>query len=199
VESVAVLVPVKGFRQAKLRLRPALDDAARTRVARLMAERVIAAAGGLSVAVVCDDDEVAVWAGALDVPVIWAPGRGLNGAVADGVAELAGRGAERVIVSHADLPFARDLGPVGRFDGVTVVPDRRRDGTNVLAVPARVGFAFSYGPRSFTRHRAEAARLGLATRVVDDERLSWDVDVPSDLQFPSSLAAEVGDLLAVPC
>jgi 2-phospho-L-lactate guanylyltransferase len=193
----AVLVPVKGFRQAKLRLRAVLDDRTRMRVARVMAERVIGAAAGLPVAVVCDDDEVAAWAERLGVSVIWAPGRGLNGAVSDGVAALADTGAERVIVSHADLPLARDLRPLGGFDGVTLVADRRRDGTNVLAVPANAGFVFSYGPRSFARHRAEAERLGLAERVVDDERLSWDVDVPADLDFPDALAAEAGELLAV--
>jgi 2-phospho-L-lactate/phosphoenolpyruvate guanylyltransferase len=196
--TVAVLVPVKAFRQAKLRLRPVLDETTRMRVARLMAERVIAAAAGLPVAVVCDDDEVAAWAHRLGVSVIWTPGRGLNGAVADGVAAVAEGGAERVIVSHADLPFARDLRRLGGFDGVTLVPDRRHDGTNVLAVPATVGFSFSYGPRSFARHRAEAERLGLAVRVVDDERLAWDVDVPTDLDFPASLAAEAYELLAVP-
>jgi 2-phospho-L-lactate guanylyltransferase len=195
----AVLVPVKRFRQAKLRLRPVFDDPTRMRIARLMAERVIAAASGLPVAVVCDDDEVAAWAGTLGVEVIWAPGRGLNGAVADGVGALARSGAERVIVSHADLPLALDLRPLGGFDGVTLVPDRRRDGTNVLAVPAAAGFEFAYGPRSFLAHRAEAARLGLATRVFDDERLAWDVDVPADLDFPDRLAGEVGELFAVPC
>jgi 2-phospho-L-lactate guanylyltransferase len=195
----AVLVPVKRFRQAKLRLRPVFDEPTRMRVARLMAERVIAAASGLPVAVVCDDDDVAAWAETLGVEIIWAPGRGLNGAVADGVGTLARSGAERVIVSHADLPLALDLRPLGGFDGVTLVPDRRRDGTNVLAVPATAGFDFAYGPKSFLRHRAEAERLGLATRVVDDERLAWDVDVPADLDFPDGLADEVGELFAVPC
>ncbi|MGH9116811.1 MAG: 2-phospho-L-lactate guanylyltransferase [Acidimicrobiales bacterium] len=197
--SVAVLVPVKGFRQAKLRLRPVLDDPQRTHLARVMAERVVAAALDLPVAVVCDEAEVADWAEGLRVSVIWAPGRGLNGAVAHGVAELGAGGAERVVVSHADLPFASDLRPMGRFDGVTLVPDRRGDGTNVLCVPTDAGFEFSYGPRSFTRHRAEAMRLGLSTRVVDDARLAWDVDVAADLEFPRALLAEARDLLPVPC
>ena len=92
----------------------------------------------------------------------------------------------RVIVAHADLPLADDLRPIADgFDGVTLVPDRRADGTNVLCVPAGAGFDFQYGPRSFARHRAEAERLGLRHRVVDDARLAWDVDVPEDLLYPS--------------
>ena len=40
----------------------------------------------------------------------------------------------------------------------TLVPDRRLDGTNVLAVPTEAGFRFAYGAGSFGRHRAEAQR-----------------------------------------
>src|SRR2546423_6990777 len=54
---VAVLVPVKSFRKAKLRLAPALDGPERAALARAMAERVLHATGGLPCAVVCDDPE----------------------------------------------------------------------------------------------------------------------------------------------
>ena len=100
-----------------------------------MAERVIGAAGTSPVAVVCDDRDVAGWARSLGALVIWEPGRGLNGAVEDGVAHLAGLGVEHVTVAHADLPLATDLSWVSRFPGVTLVPDRRDDGTNVIGVP----------------------------------------------------------------
>lgn len=182
--SVAVLLPVKAFRQAKLRLASALDAGARAELARAMATTVVRAAGGLPVWVVCDDDDVAAWAAATGAHVLWRPGRGLNGAVADGVAELAAAGVDRVIVAHADLPHALDLGWVADAGGVTLVPDRRDDGTNVACVPARSGFVFTYGPGSFARHCAEAARLGLALRVVREPRLGWDVDIPDDLVVP---------------
>lgn len=178
-----MLVPVKAFHQAKLRLAPALDGDARAALARSMASTVLRAAGDLPVAVVCDDDEVRRWATQQGAEVVWCPGRGLNGAVADGVAHLRDRGDDRVIVAHADLPLATDLSPLATFAGVTLVPDRRRDGTNVACVPTSSGFTFSYGPGSFVRHRDEAVRLGLALRVVDDVRLAWDVDVPGDLTY----------------
>jgi 2-phospho-L-lactate guanylyltransferase len=198
-DAVAVLVPVKAFSRAKLRLRPVLADADREALARSMAERVLAAARGLPTAVVCDDRAVAGWAADHGAEVIWAPERGLNGAVADGHRCLADRGFDRVIVSHADLPFASDLRPIAAGDGVTLVPDRHDDGTNVLCVPARPAFGFSYGGKSFTRHRAEARRLGLAVRVIRDTRLGWDVDRPADLHVPPALAAEAAGLLPRPC
>jgi 2-phospho-L-lactate guanylyltransferase len=58
----AVLVPVKAFGQAKVRLASALSGPERAELARKMASRVVASAAGLPVAVVCDDAEVAGWA-----------------------------------------------------------------------------------------------------------------------------------------
>jgi 2-phospho-L-lactate guanylyltransferase len=178
---VAVLVPVKAFAAAKVRLAPAMAAAERAALARSMADHVLNAAHPLPVAVVCDDDDVAAWARGRDAIVIHEPGRGLNGAVEEGVSWLAARGVKQVVVAHADLPLARDLAWVARFPGVTLVPDRRDDGTNVACVPAGAGFAFAYGPGSFARHAAEARRLGLSLRVVREPSLGWDVDVPADL------------------
>ena len=176
-----MLVPVKSFRTAKLRLAPALPAPERAALARAMAERVLHATGGLPCAVVCDDAEVAAWALAQGAGVVWQPGRGLNGAVQSGVTRLAGAGALQVIVAHADLPLATDVSWTAQFPGVTLVPDRREDGTNVACVPATAGFRFAYGPGSFARHQAEARRLGLGLRIAREPQLAWDVDVPADL------------------
>ena len=151
-----VLVPVKAFAEAKLRLAPAVGPDERRRLAQAMAEHV----------------------GARAIPE---PGRGLNNAVTAGVARLAAAGADRVIVAHADLPLAGPLAWTAAFAGVTLVPDHRDDGTNVICVPAGTGFGFSYGPGSFHRHGREALRLGLGLRVVREPLLGHDVDVPDDL------------------
>ena len=179
--AAVVLVPVKTFGEAKLRLAPALPAAERAALARSMAAKVLAAAHPLPGWGVCDDGEVAAWAEAHDASVLLRPGRGLNGAVADGVAHLAGEGYDQVIVAHADLPLATTLGWLADFDGVTLVPDRHDDGTNVACVPANAGFRWAYGAGSFARHRAEAARLALPLRVERDVPLGWDIDVPEDL------------------
>lgn len=179
--TTAVLLPVKAFGLAKRRLAPVLAPEARASLARAMATVVLQAAGSLPVAVVCDDAEVASWAEEQGADVVWAPGRGLDGAVSYGVSELATKGAAQIIVAHADLPLATDLTWVADFDGVTLVPDLRDDGTNVVCVPANVEFPFSYGPGSFARHVAATRHLGLALRVEREPLLGCDVDVPADL------------------
>lgn len=188
--AAALLVPVKDFTRAKLRLAPVLDETARMQLARALATRVLDAAGGLDAFVVCDDAEVRTWAEERGATVIWAPGRGLDGAVQFGVEHLADRGIAQAVVSHSDLPLARGIPALANFAGVTLVPDRFGDGTNVACVPTGDGFRFAYGPGSFRRHAGEARRRGLDLRVVRDRRLSWDVDRPRDLTLPPDLAIE---------
>jgi len=183
--TAAVLIPVKDFRQAKGRLAGALSATERAALARAMASAVVRAAAPLPTFVVCDDDDVATWAAAAGAAVLWRPGLGLNGAVTDGVSELATAGFERVLVAHSDLPLASQLARLAPLPGITLVPDRRDDGTNVVCVPAGSAFTFAYGPGSFRRHLASARALRVAIRVVRDPHLGWDVDVPADLDHPA--------------
>jgi 2-phospho-L-lactate/phosphoenolpyruvate guanylyltransferase len=176
-----VLIPVKGFRQAKRRLGGAMTDQMRVDLVRSMAETVVKACAPLPAAVVCDDAEVAEWATGLGATVMWEPGQGLNGAVRSGVDQLARAGVQWVIVAHGDLPRATSFAPLIPFDGITLVPDRRDDGTNVLRLPVGCDFRFAYGPGSFRKHRAEAARLGLPVRVLRIPALAYDVDLPADV------------------
>ncbi len=177
----AVLVPIKAFHEAKGRLDLALSAPERAALARAMAARVLDACGPLPVAVVCDDNDVADWARHRGALVVWEPGRGLTGAVEAGIDHLREAGVVQVTVSHADLPKASRLAEVGQAPGITLVPDRFGNGTNVIALPSDAGFRFSYGPGSFARHRAEAARLGLPVRVLDLPDLAWDIDEPADV------------------
>lgn len=176
-----MLVPVKAFSQAKLRLAPALSPGRRQELARAMATHVVRSAGDLPAYVVCDDPDVADWSESVGAEVLWEPGRGLNLAVQEGVRQLEELGASAVVVAASDLPLAEDLGWVADFDGITLVPDRRRDGTNVIGLPAGSNFTFSYGPGSFDRHLKRSRATGVPFRVVSSAALAWDVDLPEDL------------------
>jgi len=192
--SAAVLLPVKALADAKARLSPEFGPAQRRAAARAMAQRVVTAAGTLPVFVVCDDDEIATWARSSGAEVVWKPGRGLNVAVSEAVADLGAAGIAQVVVAHADLPFAQNLAVATGFPGVTLIPDRHGDGTNVCCVAPGVGFEFAYGAGSFASHLAGATRLGLAVRVIEDRRLGWDIDRPSDLQAPEDLIGELDEI-----
>lgn len=183
-----MLVPVKRFRAAKGRLVGTLDSGQRAQFARWMATGVLAAVRSHPTFVACDDDEVAEWAESQGADVIWCQGLGLNGAIDDGVGQIVKLGVDHLVVSHADLPRPHNLVLVARAGCVSLVPDRRRDGTNVMSFPARAPISASYGAGSFRRHLAQATALaptGIAVEVRADPDLSLDVDTPADLAHPS--------------
>ena len=198
--TTAVIVPIRSFEGALSRLAGMLGERRCHDLMRLMASRVVAAADGLPVHVATDDVEVTAWASDLGAEVAPVGRPGLSTAVSVTVDRLAAAGIERAVVAHADLALARSLRPaVGA--GLVIVPDRRRDGSNVLCVPTDCGFRFAYGPGSFRRHVAEAERLGLAVTVVDDDALASDMDYPEDLlALPPSerLALGLDPLAPVP-
>lgn len=181
----AVVVPVKSFGAAKRRLAGSIADAERVRLARWMAEGVLAAAAPLSVFVACDDDGVAAWAEARGAGVLWGPGLGLNGAIDRAIATLAGKGFDHVVVAHGDLPLAGPLPHVAAEGRIVLVPDRRRDGTNVLARPCGVTIASQYGRGSFVQHLAAAMASGVPVSVRLDPDLSIDVDTIDDCRHPA--------------
>ena len=177
----AVLIPVKAFDQAKNRLADTLSPADRERLARDLATGVVRAAAPLPVFIACEDDAIAEWAASVGATAIRTNGGGLSAVVNQGVVAIASAGFTTVCIAHGDLPAARDLGRLVEPAGVTLVPDRHGDGTNILCVPTAAGFRFAYGSGSFRRHVAEAQRLALPTRIVHDDALAWDVDTSADL------------------
>jgi 2-phospho-L-lactate/phosphoenolpyruvate guanylyltransferase len=187
--TIAVLVPVKSFRAAKQRLASNIDAVDRERLARWMADGVVSAAGSLPVFVACNDDDVAAWAEARGAGVLWGPGLGLNGAVDHGVATIAGKGFDHVVIAHSDLPMPDRLSSVALPGTIVIVPDRRRDGTNVLARPCRAALAADYGAGSFRRHLGAAVATGMPVTVRRDARLSIDIDTVADCRHPAVAAA----------
>ncbi|MGH9026547.1 MAG: 2-phospho-L-lactate guanylyltransferase [Acidimicrobiia bacterium] len=178
-----VVVPIRAFTAAKARLSPRLDAAERGALAQRLAETVVRAALPLAVVIISSAHEVRSWAAARSLPCIDDPGS-LDGAAAAGRDWVHAAGLSRVVVAHADLPFARSLAEVaggGTGPEARLVPCHRGDGTPVLAVPVAAPFDFRYGPGSFARHVDEAHRCELAVRVVRDPDLRFDVDFPEDL------------------
>lgn len=197
-DNTIVLVPIRSFREGKARLSGALDEAQRQTLLKQWARDVVGAAHGLPVWILTNDDEVTSWSKSLGLACLSAGVKGLNPAVTAGYHAAGRAGAERVIIAHADLPFADDL-RIGDGNGVTIAPDRHHFGTNVMSLPANTDFNFAYGPNSFELHRQEADRLGLRFTVVDDPNLAWDVDSPDDLppEVPAGNKPPLRPLLAL--
>ena len=180
---VAVVIPIKAFEQAKDRLSSVLSTEQRILLARTTALGVLESVRGASVFVVCDNPEVSQWATSHGATVVSQSGAGLNAAVQEGIS--AAHEYERVMIVHSDLPLPSRLRELldstVASNTVTIVPDRHRDGTNVLIIPSGVGFTCHYGAKSFAAHMAEATKLGLAIEIIEDDELALDIDTPDDL------------------
>ena len=85
-------------------------------------------------------------------------------------------------MAHGDLPLAHGMAELAGFDGVTLVPDRRDDGTNVVCVPAGAAASGSpTGPGSFGRHRAEATVSAWPSGCVRDPTWPGTWTRPADV------------------
>lgn len=185
IPTTGVVVPIRAFSLGKTRLTEQLTLEARVELAAQLADRIVDAAGSLPIVVVSSALEVRNWAQTRELVVIDDPGS-LNAAAGAGRSHLAAAGCRRVVVAHADLPYARTLDALTTDGGelvVALVPCHREDGTTVLSVPVDAPFRYAYGPGSFRRHVAEAHRLDLEVRVVRDPDLAFDIDLPSDLEI----------------
>ncbi len=179
-----ILIPCRSFLTGKSRLAGILPPPARARLCRDLFDRTLAAALALParVAVVTADAEVAARAHARGAIALPDPGGGLNAALTAGAGLLGPGGPLAVLpIDLPDLTPAR-LAPLLHRPGVTLVPDRREDGTNLMILPpgARTRFAFAYGPGSLGRHQGEARRLGLPVALVRDPALALDIDTEAD-------------------
>lgn len=177
----AVVIPVKSFTLAKGRLADTLTPTQREDLARMCAETVVRAAHPFPVFVVCSDPGVAQWAHNLGATVVDCQTPGLDIAVTAGRNAAAHSGAEHVVVAHADLPLATSLQHVVHAGKVSMVPDRHRDGTNVLSFPVKSSFTTAYGPGSFDNHVRLASLAGLEHVVIHDASLELDLDTADDL------------------
>jgi len=179
---VAVVVPLKDFSRAKLRLRSD-EQLDATALAEQLARGVVVASRPRTVVVVTEDPGIVDFATKENVEVLLSSATDLNGAVQFAYATLTER-FDALYVVHGDLRFPEGLGTFEPPAPVTLYADHRHDGTNVLVLPTGLDFHFAYGPGSLRRHVLEAERLGLNYEVVRESSWAFDVDEPGDLKSP---------------
>ena len=118
------------------------------------------------------------------------PERGMNAAIAVGLAAAESAGAGAALVLPGDVPLVRadDLRALLEAAGaapraVVLVPDRAGVGTNALLLrPPRI-IDPAFGPNSAARHFAAARASGATALRVERPSLGLDVDTPADLDL----------------
>jgi 2-phospho-L-lactate guanylyltransferase len=182
-----VLTPVKAPEACKTRLSPALSETERRDLVARMLRRVVDTASGTA-----GVDEVLLLGPSShglpgSIRRLADPGGGLNAALASALPAALAAGVDRLVILAADLPQI-NRADIAALAGLApgrlgIAPDRKGHGTNALSLPLPEAgdFRFHYGPDSFARHGAEAARLGLVLQVIRSDTLGLDIDEPDDL------------------
>lgn len=191
-----VLIPLKNFVDAKLRLSGMLSAGERRGLVQAMVEdvlSVVVAEPSFEGIVLLSDDPAAGLLAAHFGVRCWSEralgAAGLNGAVSAGVARLAAEGADTVVVVHGDIPLVDGCELAQLLDNhrsrsgprVTIAPDRQGDGSNiVLCTPPEV-MAFAYGENSCHAHRRNAIDGGASCEVLPLPGVGRDIDNAGDL------------------
>lgn len=183
-----LILPFRSIAGGKRRLEPYLDQPTRQALSRSLLERALALAGrfpGLDrTLLVSHCPEALDRARALGASTLADAGIGHTQAAA--LAHEALRSENRVpfVVLSCDVPLANeeDVRRLTAADEVVLATDRSGTGTNALGIPPGVDFCFHFGIGSRQLHEREAEKRGLRIRVLNSERLAFDIDTPSDYE-----------------
>lgn len=197
-QHVALIVPVRGFDDAKSRLSSVLNPSQRRALAQNCARGVLTRATSCSRFVVCDNDEVSQWAVSLHATPIRVTSQGLNPSLTESIPLIKAQSRiDLFLITHADLPLSEPLDLLidslqsdnNESESIIIIPDRHHDGTNVLGIPASLidSWTFQYGRGSFAQHVQQAQTTGLTIRVIEDPHIGLDLDTADDLQHPDLL------------
>ncbi len=194
------IVPVKPLAEAKTRLAGVLDENERVALARRLLERTLLkmtrARGIARVAVISRDDAVLKLARKFGAFGILESNANLNDALQQARRVCVANGARAVLIIPADLPRlrVRDLEkmialgePAPR---VVIAPAARDGGTNALLLNPASDFDFKFGENSFAAHLAEAQSGNWQVQVYDSDTVTFDLDMPEDLQDQSKIESQ---------
>lgn len=191
-----VLLPLKEFAASKQRLAGVLSPSERVRLLQSMVGDVLGVLtrhDAIDRIAICSRDRAAPWlANFYGVDFIDEPPAhegGLNGAVNAVARDFAARGCADILVVHGDLPLlsAEDVSVFLRAHrsagarAVTLAPDQRGMGSNLLAWRPLDEFRTEYGSDSFHRHSAQARALNAELTICHLPGARCDIDQPGDL------------------
>ncbi|MBW3591649.1 MAG: 2-phospho-L-lactate guanylyltransferase [Actinobacteria bacterium] len=179
-----ILIPVKRFDRAKLRLSQRLTPADRRRLGLAMLADVLRSTEKWPHRLVVTEDPDAEAVGvSFGCDLVRDPRKGLNSAIVAGSQRAAEMGATSLLVLPADVPLVSsdDIAELfGRPEQVVVVASGD-GGTNALMRRPPHAIPPAFGPASARRHLDLADQAGLETARMELSSLLLDIDRYADL------------------
>lgn len=186
--ALTIALPIRSFSGGKERLSSSLSTHQRRSLAHQMCTNLLEAVRMFHIIVITSDTEVEQWAEQQHVDVVNPDAVGLNAAADAARTWARDHHREQIVIVHSDVPRPEALPLVCDLEGIAIVPDHQRNGTNVFSLPVHADIEFSYGEGSFQRHltRASAAAQEIPCKLhlVRHHQLGLDIDTPNDLAHP---------------
>ena len=193
---IVALLPVKGFRNAKQRLTPILNAAARELLAETMFREVLSEVRETralaNTFVVTSDERVASIATDAGAEVIRERSEGGETAAVDFARQQLKRdGYEAVLILPGDMPLLRavdveqviaHLPAEAAPPYALLVPSHDRKGTNALLLAPPDVIPLRFGYDSFTYHLSQVSARVLPIRFLENDGIALDIDEPKDLE-----------------
>lgn len=192
--SLWAIVPVKSLRRGKSRLAGVLTDEERSALNQDLLIKTLMCLKTIQkidqILVISYDPEALAKARELDVMTVQEGSKtNINNALRRATVAAKAYNASKVIIIPADLPFI-DKGEMESFlaqEGeppeIIISSDRHSEGTNALFINPIGILEYNFGPWSFRKHIEQAERKKIKVKIKNMESLTFDLDVPEDLEI----------------
>lgn len=187
------VLPLKDFMNAKQRLSGVLAPHERRGLFQCMVEDVLEALSQCAmieqVLIISDDpaaEMLAVRYKAITLAEAECEDPGLNAAVSQAADYVIAHGGDTMLVIHGDLPLANSaeltaLCAQHQGPGISIAPDTKNEGSNVMLCSPPDVIDFHYGVGSCQLHSQAAKQRAVHLQVISKAGLALDVDSPADL------------------
>ena len=185
------VLPLKDFMNAKQRLSGVLAPHERRGLFQCMVEDVLEALSQCAmieqVLIVSDDPAAEMLAVRYKATTLAEnENSGLNAAVSQAANYVMAKGGDTMLVIHGDLPLANSaeltaLCEQHQGPGISIAPDTKNEGSNVMLCSPPDVIDFHYGAGSCQLHSQAAKQRAVHLQVISKAGLALDVDSPDDL------------------
>lgn len=192
--SLWAIVPIKPLRRGKSRLATVLSEKDREQLNQTLLVKTIGCLKAVK-----EIDQILIVSydpGALTISrdygvrtIQESPNTNINKALRKGTLAAKAFNVSSLLIIPADLPFIEPesvrelLSKAKKPPEIVITPDRRMNGTNALFLNPAGILDYDFGVWSFRKHVEQAEQKKIRIEIYNNDRLSFDLDIPEDLEF----------------
>ncbi len=192
--SLWAIVPIKPLRRGKSRLATVLSEKDREQLNQTLLIKTILCLQEIKeidqILIVSYDPSALTISRDYGVRTIQeSPNTNINKALRKGTMAAMTFNVSSILIVPADLPFIEPqairelLEKSQKPPEIVITPDRRMNGTNALYINPVGILDYDFGMWSFRKHIEQAERKKIRIEIYNNDRLSFDLDIPEDLDF----------------